>query len=129
MREPLYLTDRVPTPWGWVVRRPEKFSMPDKKGLCDISYGTYIQAEEGVEIGEDVKIGGYCLIYSVSTIDNKRGKVILEDGCKIGSYSTIMPGVTVGKNAVVGAYSFVTQDIPEGVIAFGIPCEVMYEKG
>ena len=128
MREQLYLTDRVPTKWGWMVRNPENFKMPDLKGLCDIGYGTYIQAEEGVEIGEDVKIGGHCLIYSVSTIDNKRGKVTLKDGCRVGSHSLIMPGVTIGENAVVGAYSFVNKDIPEGVVAFGVPCEIKQRR-
>jgi len=37
----------------------------------------------------------------------------------------IMPGVTVGKNAVVGACSFVNADIPENVVAVGVPARII----
>ena len=43
-----------------------------------------------------MQIGSHCSIYSVSTIDNKEGEVILKKNCRIGSHSVIMPGVTVG---------------------------------
>jgi galactoside O-acetyltransferase len=36
-----------------------------------------------------------------------------------------MPGVTVGENAVVGAYSFVNRDIPANVVAVGVPVKVI----
>jgi acetyltransferase-like isoleucine patch superfamily enzyme len=35
-----------------------------------------------------------------------------------------MPGVTVGENSVVGAFSFVNKDVPDNVVAFGIPAKV-----
>ena len=35
-----------------------------------------------------------------------------------------MPGVTIGKNAIIGAFSFVNTDIPENVIAFGVPARI-----
>lgn len=37
----------------------------------------------------------------------------------------IMPGVTIGKNSVIGAGSVVTRDIPANVVAFGTPCRVI----
>ena len=37
----------------------------------------------------------------------------------------IMPGVTIGKNSVIGAGSVVTHDIPADVVAFGTPCRVI----
>jgi Serine acetyltransferase len=37
----------------------------------------------------------------------------------------VMPGVTVGENSTVGAFSFVNEDIPDNVIAAGIPARVM----
>ncbi len=43
----------------------------------------------------------------------------------IGSNSTILPGVTVGDNAVIGARSVVTKDIPENMIAVGSPARVI----
>jgi acetyltransferase-like isoleucine patch superfamily enzyme len=36
-----------------------------------------------------------------------------------------MPGITVGENSVVGAFSFVNKDIPDNVVAFGVPAKVM----
>ena len=56
-----------------------------------------------------------------STIDEKSGPVILKENCKIGTHSTIMPNVTVGKNSIVAAYSFVTKDIPDNELWSGIP--------
>ena len=36
-----------------------------------------------------------------------------------------MPGVTIGENSIVGAHSFVNVDIPDNVIAFGVPAKVI----
>ena len=43
--------------------------------------------------------------------------------------SVILPGVTIGKNSVIGAGSVVTKDIPAGVVALGVPCRVLREIG
>ncbi len=43
----------------------------------------------------------------------------------IGSNSTILPGITIGDNAVIGAGSVVTKDIPENMIAVGSPAKVI----
>lgn len=72
-----------------------------------------------------VQIGSHCSIYSVSTIDAKQGPVLLKKNCRIGSHSVVMPGVTIGINAVVGAFSFVNRDIPEGAVAYGVPVKVI----
>ena len=45
----------------------------------------------------------------------------------VGSNTVIMPGVTIGDNAVIGAGSVVTRDVPANVIAFGNPCRVRRE--
>ena len=51
--------------------------------------------------------------------------MILKNNCKIGSHSTILPGVTIGKNSIVGAHSLINKDIPDNVIAFGVPAKVI----
>jgi acetyltransferase-like isoleucine patch superfamily enzyme len=63
-------------------------------------------------------------VYSSSTIDGKKGCVTLKKNCRIGTHSTIMPGVTIGENAVVGAHSFVNKDIPPNVLAYGSPVKI-----
>ena len=45
----------------------------------------------------------------------------------LGANVTVLPGVSIGKNSVIGAGSVVTKDIPENVIAVGNPCRVLRE--
>lgn len=116
------IEDGVPTKYGWIVRHKDNFKLGRK---TDIGAFTYINAKNSVVIEDDVQIGSHCSIYSVSTIDNKEGEVILRKNCKVGTHSVIMPGVTVGENSIIGAFSFVRENIPDNVIAFGIPAKVM----
>jgi acetyltransferase-like isoleucine patch superfamily enzyme len=91
----------------------------------DIGAFTYINAKSGVVIEDFAQVGSHCSIYSVSTIDNKEGVVTLKKNCKIGSHSVIMPGITIGENSIIGAFSFVNSDIPDNVVAFGIPAKIV----
>ena len=52
----------------------------------------------------------------------------LKKGCPIGSHSVVMPGVTIGENAIVGAFSFVNADIPDNAVAYGVPAKVVKPK-
>lgn len=112
------IKDGIPTKYNWVVQHIENFQLGHK---TDIGAFTYINAKYGVKIEDNVQIGSHCSIYSESTIDNKQGKVILEKNCKVGSHSVIMPGITIGKNSIVGAHSFVTKDVPNNVVVVGVP--------
>ncbi len=112
------------TKYNWVVQNKDGLEL----GFAtDIGAFCYINAKYGVVIEDDVQIGSHCSIYSVSTIDNKQGKVILKKNCKIGSHSTILPDVIVGKNSIIGAHSLVISNIPDNVIAFGVPAKVIRE--
>ena len=91
----------------------------------DIGAFTYINAKRGVVIEKNVQIGSHCSIYTVSTIDNKEGKVIIKENAKLCTHSTVMPGITIGKNSVVGAHSFVNKDIPDNALAYGIPVKIV----
>lgn len=53
--------------------------------------------------------------------------IVLKKGCLIGMESFVMPGVTVGEGAIVGAGSLVTKDIPAWTIAAGRPAKVLKE--
>jgi|TARA_B110000438_G_C15362125_1_gene456800 acetyltransferase-like isoleucine patch superfamily enzyme len=108
------------TKYNYIVQYPENFIM----GMnFDIGEFTYINAEYGVSIHNEVQVGSHCVIYSNSTIDNKKGPVVLQKNCKIGTHSTIMPGVTIGENSIIAAYSFVTKNIPSDEIWEGIPAK------
>ena len=110
------------TEYNWLVQHKDKLKLGYK---TDIGAFTYINAKNGVIIEDYVQIGSHCSIYSVSTIDNKEGKIILKKGCKIGSHSVVMPSVTVGENSIIGAFSFVNEDVPDNVVAVGVPAKVI----
>ena len=111
-----------PTKYNWLVQNVDGLKLGTR---TDIGAFTYINAKYGVVIEDDVQIGSHCSIYSISTIDDTCGQVILKHNSKLGSHSTVLPGVTVGVNSIVGAHSLVTGDIPDNVIAFGVPAKVV----
>ncbi|MBE5850459.1 MAG: acyltransferase [Lachnospiraceae bacterium] len=53
------------------------------------------------------------------------GKVIIRDGCWLGSRVSVLAGVTIGKRCIIGTNSVVTNDIPPFSIAAGIPARVI----
>ncbi len=114
--------DGVMTKYNWIAQHITNFDLGYK---TDIGAFSYINAKYGVVVEDYVQIGSHCSIYSISTIDNKQGKVHLKHNCKIGSHSTVMPNVTIGENSIVGANSLVLEDIPDNVVAFGVPAKVM----
>lgn len=116
------IIDGIPTKYNWVVQNATGLNLGYK---TDIGAFSYINAQYEVEIQDYVQIGSHCSIYSISTIDGKKGKVTLKKKCCIGCHSTIMPGITVGENSIIGAHSFVNKDIPDNVIAFGVPARII----
>lgn len=90
--------------------------------------------EAPVTIGNHVYIGPNVGIYTVSHAlhaDQRNEGIMrsrpirIEDNVWIGGHSVILPGVTIGEGAVIGAGSVVTRDIPPRVIAAGNPCRVL----
>ncbi len=122
--KPPVIEDGKPTQWHWVVQGVAGLRLGYR---TDIGAFTYINASHGVEIGDEVQIGSHCSIYSLSTIDGKQGKVTLGKKSCLGSHSIVMPGVTIGENSIVGAFSFVNKDIPPNVVAMGQPAKVVKE--
>jgi acetyltransferase-like isoleucine patch superfamily enzyme len=110
------------TNYNWLVQNKDGFELGYK---TDIGTFTYINAKFGVVIEDYVQIGSHCSIYSLSTIDNKKGKIVLKRNCRIGTHSVVMPGITIGRNSIIGAFSLVTQDIPDNVLAYGIPVKII----
>jgi acetyltransferase-like isoleucine patch superfamily enzyme len=77
----------------------------------------------GVNHGMDPEAGPYR--------DQPAQALPVDIGCNvwIGMNSTVMPGVSIGDNSVIGAGSVVTRSIPSGVIAYGNPCRVVRAVG
>ena len=99
---------------------------------------TSIVCMKKVLIGNNVRIGGNTVIYDTDfhsldreqrvkmvedRANTKHAKVIIEDGAFIGAHTTILKGVTIGKDSIVGACSVVTKSIPRNEIWGGNPAK------
>lgn len=64
---------------------------------------------------------------NAADLDYRLGEIHIGKGVMLGMETMIMPGVTIGDGAIVGAYSLVTKDIPPYTIATGRPAKVVKE--
>lgn len=79
-----------------------------------------------VTIEEDVLMAGHNTIMTHTWIgDVKIAPVRIKRGAQVGVMAIILPGVTVGENAVVGAGAVVTRDVPDGAVVAGSPARVI----
>lgn len=87
-----------------------------------------------VSFGDNVFIGPSCTFSTAGhPIDKERRNKGLEyahpitvgDDVWFGANVTVLPGVKIGSNVVIGAGSLVNKDIPDGSLAFGNPCKVV----
>jgi acetyltransferase-like isoleucine patch superfamily enzyme len=95
---------------------------------CGFS-GTSIGAAIEIKIGNNVLVGANSIITDFdwhSERSNTSPKPVrIHDNVWIGLNCTVLKGVTIGENSVIGANSLVVKDIPANVIAGGIPCKVI----
>lgn len=111
---------------------------------CNTHVGDYFYANFGltvvddgeVHIGDRVLLGpnvmisvtGHPLVAEERSTGAQFSRPIhIGNDVWVGGNVSIMPGVTIGSNVVIGAGSVVTKDIPSGVVAFGVPCRVVRE--
>lgn len=121
-----------PILWRWMGAKVGKD--------CFIGYEVWVDMTntELIEMEDHVHIANRCLLlchqrdlsdYHIGDDYAKLGyhkrKIILKKGCLIGMNSMVMPGVTIGEGAIVGAGSLVTKDIPAWTIATGRPAKVV----
>ena len=118
---------------------------PPKRGKITIRSGTYVNrytifdGHESIEIGRRCMIGPHCYITDgdhskepgipVQAQPMRTAPVVLEDEVWVGSHVVILPGVRLGRGAVIGAASVVTRSIPANAIAFGVPAKVVRMRG
>ena len=84
-----------------------------------------------IEIGDDVtmSIRVTLMAHDASTKKllgyTRIGRIKIGDHVFIGANATVLPGVTVGNNSVIGAGSMVTHDVPENTVVAGVPARVI----
>jgi acetyltransferase-like isoleucine patch superfamily enzyme len=133
--------DRFQTGHGVLIRERNEIG-------SDVSVGTHSVIEHHVVLGDRVRIHSNAFIPEYSVVDadawigpnvvftnaaypmspeaksNLRGPHLLA-GAKIGANATLLPGVTIGRDALVGAGSVVVNDVPDGAVVVGNPARVV----
>jgi len=113
------------------VYRPEKVAIGDHSV---INRDVLLDGRSGLQIGNNVSISEGTVILSLGhDIDDpdfalKGERVVIKDYVFIGSYSRILPGVTIGEGAVVGVGSVVTKDVDPYVVVAGVPACTIRER-
>ncbi len=88
-----------------------------------------IEIENNVRISSNVNFithdGGLWTLRKMGLLENADyfGKIIIKENVNIGMNATIMPGVTIGKNSIVGFGAVVTKDVEPNTVVAGIPAK------
>ncbi|MCA9211740.1 MAG: acyltransferase [Planctomycetales bacterium] len=122
------------------VCKDGSLSIGDRAGIGTNSLFHAI-GDSRVAIGNDVAIGSYCYLigggeYVTDSIDLpvmhqgqvSRGGITIEDNVWIGARVTVLDGVTIGRNSIVGAGSVVNSDIAPFSVAVGSPARVIRDR-
>jgi acetyltransferase-like isoleucine patch superfamily enzyme len=89
-----------------------------------------VQLWDGVEIENDVFVGPNVTFTNDLRPRSKQylseyRKTLLKNGCSVGANSTILPGITIGIYAMVGAGSVVTKNVPNYALVYGNPARIV----
>lgn len=99
-----------------------------------INFGCSIVAQERVTIGPRSLIGPYCMIMDTGfhRVEPDRRletpeprPITIGENVWLGARVVVLPGVTIGDDAVVGIGSIVTRDVPPRTVVAGVPAEVV----
>ncbi|WP_288439527.1 acyltransferase [uncultured Pseudomonas sp.] len=95
-----------------------------------VKCGVYLW--DGVSVGDNVFIGPNATFTNDKEPRSRQypdtyAKTLLKEGCSIGANATLLPGITIGKHAMVGAGAVVTKDVPDYAVVVGNPAKVIRE--
>ena len=104
-----------------------------------IARNTYIGVFQPISIGERVLIGAYSYIISANHCYERRdipiaeqgfvgAPIVIEDDAWLGTHVVVLPGVSIGKGAIVAACSVVTKDIPAYEVWGGVPAKFIKNR-
>lgn len=114
------------------IRKPKNITIGNnvvinKRSLLD-GRGALLSIGDNTDIAQEVNI--WTLTHDVNDSNHKvYGKpVVIGDHCWIGARATILPGISIGKGAVVGTCSVVTKDVPPYAIVAGNPAKIIGKR-
>lgn len=111
--------------YGYNITAGKSFYVNHNSVMLDCAQITF---GDRVFIGPNC--GFYTAIHPINAIERAKGiesakPIKVGNDVWIGGNVTVLPGVEIGNNVVIGAGSVVTKNIPSNVLAFGNPCRVM----
>ncbi|HEX8327365.1 MAG TPA: acetyltransferase [Hymenobacter sp.] len=89
---------------------------------CDIKLGQFVLLNLGCTVGHDAVLADFC---SLMPHANVSGSAQLETGVYLGTNATIIQGVRVGANTIVGAGAVAVRDLPANATAVGVPARII----
>lgn len=98
-----------------------------------LNRGVFLDSKGGIVLGNFVALAEEVKIFThshseASHMVREYHKVIVEDYAKVYAGATILPGVTIGKEAIVASGSMVNQNVPPGMVVAGSPARVIRER-
>lgn len=115
-------------PLAWVVGEPR------------VGEGTWVgpfcllDGSGGLTIGSGCDLAAGVHVYTHSTaarcvtgraVDTERAPVVIGDRTFVGANAVVLMGVTIGSGCVIGAGAVVTEDVPDGTCAAGVPAKIV----
>src|ERR1700677_2111178 len=137
-----------------LIPQPDLVNLYDCEIGNDTKIGAFVEIQKGVTVGKFCKISSHSFICGGVTIEDKvfigHGVMFINDryprsasgeqlqteadwklipthvkeGASLGSGSVILCGVTIGKEALIGAGAVVTKDVPDYAVATGVPARI-----
>ncbi|MBC2581998.1 acyltransferase [Clostridium sp. DJ247] len=116
---------------NFIAEENVRFNIPDNIEIGDnvfLNRGTFIDSKGGVLLGNSVVITEGVTIFTHSHTEHDHSlrtyaPVIVKDYVKIYSNSTILPGVTIGEQSIVGACSLINKSVEPNVLVAGVPAK------
>lgn len=104
-----------------------------------IGQGCFLHSAGGIKLGKHAGLGPFVRILTHQHIEEDADKplsvsvqefkaVIIEEGVEVGMGATILPGVTIGKNSIVGAGAVVTKSIEPYSVMVGVPARLIRKR-
>lgn len=128
--------------WQYVVILPQAQIGADCN-ICshclienDVIVGDRVTVKSGVQLWDGLRIADDVFIGPNVTFSNDRfprskqypesfPQTLVKRGASIGANATILPGITIGEHAMIGAGSVVTKDVPDHALVLGNPARVI----
>ena len=137
IRKIFYLISGIKIPFSSTIHLGANFFKPSGIRIGEnsiIGYGAFLDGRGGLTIGSHVDIASEVLIYTdehdinSQFFGNSFAPVTIKDYVFIGPRTIILPGVTIGRGAIIGAGAVVTKNVPNFEVWGGVPAKKITDR-